>query len=575
VPNQHTVTTLASSLRLIKLSLLLLFGLAAFQLGLARSSPVQASGVTALAGRVVDSQGQPIKRAQISVYLNGDQEAISEGESSHDGTFIAHLPGGVMAAAHLVVTHPHFENATWQATTSDLTRLNGGNALIIPEIELQRRLTTGFWVATLVFAGILVLIVSERLHSTMAALLGVAIILGISLVGRPFREGLFIFDFDQALEYVDFNVIFLVLGMMIVVGVIEETGVFQWTSYQAYRISRGRVWLLAVILMLFTSVASALLDNVTTMLLVTPITFQIALTLGVNPLALLLPAVLSSNVGGISTLIGTPNNILIGSYANIGFNDFLQNLTPGVLVALAALTLYVIVVFRHDYISDGRQASEALLTQLKENARITQPDVLRKAGVVFVVMLLAFVLGERIHLPPAVTAIIGAVAILIIVRADVQEIMRVVDWTTLMFFIALFMVVGAIQEVGLISFVASGIHSLVGENLTAATLVTVWLTGLLCLVIPTIPLTAALLPVVGFLSHNVPGADNDVLFYSLSMGSALGANNSLIGATNNLVAAGIAFRAGYPISYLSFLRIGFPAAVITMAVGTLWLLIRF
>jgi Na+/H+ antiporter NhaD/arsenite permease-like protein len=363
--------------------------------------------------------------------------------------------------------------------------------------------------------------------------------------------------------------------MMIIVGTIEQTGIFQWTAYQAYRFSGGRLWALVIVLMILTSIASALLDNVTTMLLMAPITLQIALTLGMNPLALLIPEMLASNVGGIATLIGTPNNILIGSYAGLGFTDFLRNLTPGVILVQAALTLYVLWVFRAQYRPAGESDSKTLLAMLKENARITEPKVLRRAGAVFVATLALFVVGEHFHLTPAVTAMIGAAATLLVVRADVDEILRLVDWSTLLFFIALFMVIGALQEVGLISFLAAGIHQLVGDSLLAATLVVVWGAGLLCLLIPTIPLTAALLPIVGFLSRTIPGAGNDVLYYSLSMGSALGANNSLIGATNNMVTAGIAQRAGFPITYRAFIRVGFPAALLTLTVGTVWLLVRF
>jgi Na+/H+ antiporter NhaD/arsenite permease-like protein len=363
--------------------------------------------------------------------------------------------------------------------------------------------------------------------------------------------------------------------MMIVIGVIEETGIFQWLSYQAYRLSGGRVWLLVVILMLLTSISSALLDNVTTMLLVAPITLQIALTLGVEPLSLLLPEVLASNVGGISTLIGTPTNILIGSYARIGFNGFVSNLTPGVLLAQLALTLYVLWVYRKEYSAASTTTSEALLARLEENSRITQPDRLRKAGGVFAAVIILFVLGERFHMAPAVTAILGAVAMLLIVRADIQEMLKVVDWTTLMFFIALFMVVGAIQEVGLISQIAGFLGSVVGESLPRTILVIVSASALLSTIVANIPFTAAMLPVVGFLSATVPGAHSKVLFYSLSIGAAMGGNGSLIGASANMVTAGIADRAGYPITYRTFLKVGFPALVITVVVGILWLFIRF
>jgi Na+/H+ antiporter NhaD/arsenite permease-like protein len=536
---------------------------------------VNASDAPAISGRVLDMQGQPVQGAHVALFLGDSPAPHAEQETDHAGQFILDLPDGLVESARLEVSRPHFEPTAWQADLADLTRLNQGSSVRVPNLVLERQITAGFWIAALVFAGMLILVVTERLHTTAAALLAAAAILTISLVGQTVDEGLFVISFEQAIDYVDFEVIFLVLGMMIIVGTIERTGIFQWTAYQAYRISRGRLWLLVVILMVLTSVASALLDNVTTMLLVAPITLQIALTLGVNPLALLIPEMLASNVGGITTLIGTPNNILIGSYAGLGFNDFLRNLTPGVLMVQVALTLYVLWVFRSSYHGDSGTDSKTLLALLKEHARITEPGVLRKAGAVFLATLVLFIFGERIHLSPAVTAMIGGAATLVVVRADVEEILRVVDWTTLLFFIALFMVIGALQEVGLISLVGSAIHSLVGENLVTATLVTVWGSATLCLLIPTVPLTAALLPVVGFLSRTIPGASNNVLYYSLSMGSALGANNSLIGATNNMVTAGIAQRAGFPITFRTFIKVGFPAALVTLVVGTLWILVRF
>jgi Na+/H+ antiporter NhaD/arsenite permease-like protein len=314
---------------------------------------------------------------------------------------------------------------------------------------------------------------------------------------------------------------------------------------------------------------------VTTMLLMTPITIQIALAIGINPLSLLLPEVLASNVGGISTLIGTPTNILIGSYANLTFNDFLRNLTPGVLLAMIVLITYVILYYRRQLLTQGNGLSEALLERLKDSGRITQPQKLAKAGIVFAVMLVFFVIGERIHLVPAVTAIIGAVVMLLWVAPDIEEMLKVVDWTTLMFFIALFIVVGAIQEVGLISIIADSIARLVGDSLPAAILVLIWSAAFLSGIIANIPFTAAMLPVVGFLTSTVSGASNQVLFYSLSVGSAMGGNSTLIGASANLVTAGIAERAGYRITYVEFIKVGLPATILTVATGVAWLFIRF
>jgi len=540
-------------------------------------SPVaRAEGLVSVSGRLLDPQGQPVRGAELVMHEGQSQAAIATGESQHDGYFVLDLPDGLLSPDLVIeIERAHFRSQEIELKAEDVTRLQAGESLRLPDIELARHIAPGFWVATLVFVGVLALIALEKLHNTMAALLGAAIVLGNSFVGGAVTPDLFIFDFEQALEYVHFDVIFLVMGMMIVIGVIEETGIFQWLAYQAYRLSGGRAWLLVIILMIITSIASALLDNVTTMLLMTPISIQIALSVGINPLSLLLPEVLASNVGGISTLIGTPTNILIGSYAGLTFNDFVRNLTPGVVMASAVLIAYVLFYYRKQLFKQGSGLSEALLARLKESGRITQPQKLAKAGSVFVVMLVLFVIGERIHLEPAVTAIMGAVAMLLWVAPDIEGMLKVVDWTTLMFFIALFILVGAIQEVGLISMIAAGIGRLVGENLVATILMVTWSAGFLSGVVDNIPFAAAMLPVTGFLTNTVPGASSKVLFYSLSIGAAMGGNSTLIGSSPNLVTAGIAERAGYRITYLDFVKIGLPAMILTVGTGVVWLLIRF
>jgi Na+/H+ antiporter NhaD/arsenite permease-like protein len=528
-----------------------------------------------LSGRLLDPLGEPVRDADVSVLIDGSQEPAAQTSSQQDGSFVVALPPGAFETVTVEVARPHYRAVGRSLAPADVAQLNAGGAVRLPDLQLERHITAGFWVATLSFALILVLIALEKLHKTTAALLGAALVLGISLVGGALNPGLFVFTFEEALGYVDFDVIFLVLGMMIVIAVIEETGVFQWLAFQAYRLSHGRVWLLMIILVVITSVASALLDNVTTMLLMAPITIQIALTLNLSPLSLLLPEVLASNVGGISTLIGTPTNILIGSYAGLGFNDFLVNLTPGVVMALLVLIVCVVLRYRKTYRAASSQLSGAMRERLRESGRITEPEKLRKAGLVFVVMLVLFVVGDAIHLAPAVTAILGAVAMLLWVAADVEEMLRVVDWTTLMFFIALFISVGALQEVGLISMIATGIGSLVGDNLTVAILVLVWTSALLSGVIDNIPFAATMLPVVAYLSRTVPGAESNVLWYALSIGAAMGGNSTLIGSSPNLVTAGISERAGFRISYKEFLKTGVPVTVFTVAAGTLWLFIHF
>ncbi len=530
-----------------------------------------------LTGRIRDIQEQPVFDAHITAYSGDD--ILAEAVSQEDGRYTLLLVAGDSIPDQMTIRvgRHHFSEAVYEIKTRDIEGLQQSNLLHIPIITLERHITPGFWIATLVFVGMLALIALGKLHNTLAALLGTSLIFAFSYLGPPLYEGFYIFHFEDALRYIDWNVIFLIMGMMIVIAVVERTGVFQWAAYMAYRLSGGRTWLLVIILMIVTGVASAFLDNVTTMLLMTPVTIRIALSLGINPLALLMPEVMASNVVGISTLVGTPTNILIGSYGGIGFNDFLVNLTPGVILALVGLIVYNIFIYWDDLRTPeaGEGISEVLLQRLAERGSITEPDHLKKAGVVGAGMILLFVLGEKVHLLPAVTAVMGATALLVWIKPDIEEMIEAVDWTTLVFFMTLFISVGAIQEVGLISYIASGIGRLVGENLTLAMLAVIWLSAILSTVIANIPFTAAMLPVIGFLSGSIPGANSKVLFYCLSVGSAMGGNGSLIGASANMVTAGIAERAGSSITYIYFLKKGFPALLITVGLATIWLFIRF
>ncbi len=525
-------------------------------------------------GTVLDRQNSPVTGASVMLLNPGADEPLAEAETQPDGRFALEAPAPLPGTLQIQIERAHFAPYEQEVSGLDLQELSAGETLVLPAITLVRQLSPAFWLATIIFLSMLVLIAAGKLHNTLAALLGTALVFTVSYLGSPINEKLFIFDFDSSLRYVDWNVIFLIMGMMIVIAVVENTGLFQWLAFFAYRSSGGRSWLLLIILMAITGVASAFLDNVTTMLLMTPITVQIALAMGMNPLAFLIPEVMASNVIGISTLIGTPTNILIGSYADISFNSFLTNLTPGVLLAFVALVIYCLVIYRSE-LAAASSASPLLYEKLAERGTITEPGNLSKAGWIGAGMLLMFVFGEGIHLVPAVTALIGATALLVWIRPNIEEMIEAVDWTTLVFFMSLFIVVGAIQEVGLISYIADGIGRIVGDNLVLAIFVVTWLSALLSTVVANIPFTAAMLPVIGFLTSTMPGAETKVLFYCLSVGSAMGGNGSLIGASANMITSGIAERAGYPITYAYFIKKGFPALLITVSLATVWLLIRF
>lgn len=523
-------------------------------------------------GEITDSQNTPV--SGVAVHVIHGEEIISSSTSQPDGSFAVPIEGEIPGNLVIEFDRSHFSSLTTDLNSEQLSDLENGVSVIIPKFVLERKIGAAFWIATVIFVVVLILIAAGITHNTLAALVGVSTIFAISYLGHPINENLYIFDFATSIKYIDWNVIFLIMGMMMYIAIVEHTGIFQWMAYIAYKTSRGKMVILLPILMLVTGIASAFLDNVTTMLLMTPITVQIAISVGVNPLALLIPEVLASNVIGVSTLVGTPTNILIGSYANISFNGFLQNQTPGVLMAFIGLIIYSLWIYKKE-LNEARSASETLIEKLAERGKITQPDHLKKAGWIGAGMLILFVLGERIHLLPSVTALIGATALLLWIRPNIEEMIEAVDWTTLVFFMSLFIVVGAVQEVGLISVIAGWIGKLVGDNLFLAMLAITWLSAFLSMIVANIPFTAAILPVVGYLSANVPGAEGKVLFFCLSIGAAFGGNGSLIGASANMVTAGIADAAGYKITYSYFLKKGLPAVIITVGLSFIWLLIKF
>lgn len=526
-------------------------------------------------GRLLDRQGQPVVEAELQLRQDRAVEPLAETVSLDDGSWAFELPAPPTTELQLLIERTHFQSTAMRLSSEQVGALQSNHSLHLGELTLQRRITPGFWAAGAIFLLVLLAIAFERLHSTTAALAGLAAVMLVTFIGNAWNPDWTIFSFERALTYINWEVIFLVMAMMIIIAMIEHTGIFQWTAFQAYRLSRGRIWLLSLILMAVTALASALLDNFTTMLLMTPISLQIGLALGVNPLALIIPEVLASNVGGISTLIGTPTNILIGAHAGIGFSGFLIHQTVGVVVALAVLAGFVIYHYRREYRKQGSGISAPLYQKLQENARITDPAGLWKGGVIFALVLVGFVLGERFHIVPAVPAIVGATALLVWLQPDVQRSIKAVDWTTLVFFMALFIVVGAIQEVGLISMVADGMGKLIGENLVLGIFVIVFGVGTFSTAIANIPLAASMLPVVDYLTGIIPGAGSQVLYYALSMGAAMGGNGLLIGGEANLVTAGITEQAGSPISFADFLKVGLPATYLTLTAGFLWLLLHF
>ena len=528
-----------------------------------------------ITGRLLDPQGQGVRGVEIAALDAATGALLKEARSLEEGEWVLHFAQAPSSELIINLDHPHFVDRDLAVDSVALQTLLESGSLSLGTLSLERQITPGFWAAGLIFLAVLLVIAFDKLHSTTAALAGLSAIFLVTHILGNIWPGFHIINFERALEYINWEVIFLVMAMMIVIAVMERTGIFQWTAFQAYRVSRGKTWLLALILMAVTAVGSALLDNFTTMLLMAPISLQIAIALGINPLALIIPEVMASNVGGISTLIGTPTNILIGAYADISFLDFLRNQTVGVVAALILMALFVLFHWRKEWAKHPGGISPPLYQRLERNAELKDPEALKKSGIVFLLILIGFIVGESFHVVPAVPALVGATFLLVWLKPDVQAMILAVDWITLVFFMALFIIVGAVQEVGLIGYLAQFLAEVIGQNLDLAIFALVFGVGTLSILVANIPLAASFLPIVEFLSGTVPGANTKVLYYALSIGAAMGGNGLLISAEANLVTAGITRQAGSPISFGAFMRAGLPVTFLTLLAGFLWLLIRF
>jgi Na+/H+ antiporter NhaD/arsenite permease-like protein len=413
-----------------------------------------------------------------------------------------------------------------------------------------------------IFIGIYALIVTEKIHRTLAALLGASLVILVKLV-----------DQREAFASVDFNVIFLLAGMMIIANVMAKTGIFQWIAVEAVRRTQGRPYRLLVVTSVITAVVSAFLDNVTTVVLLTPITFFVAQRLGTSPVPFLISQVLASNIGGTATLIGDPPNIIIGSQMGKDFNDFLVNLAP---VATAALVVYLFMA-RWLFRDELRAAVSALEPDdierlVAEERTITNVPLMRVALGVMALTILGFLLSRPLGLEGATIALTGAVVLMIVAREDVHEIFNTVEWPTLFFFIGLFILVGAVVKAGIISDLATRVLSLTGGRTDLAALMVLWMSGFISAIVDNIPYTVTMVPLIQALGQSV---DREPLIWALALGANFGGNATIIGASANVVVASMSEARGYPITFVQYLRYGVPATLATMVVATIDIWIRY
>ena len=423
------------------------------------------------------------------------------------------------------------------------------------------------WIAIAVFALAYVLIATEWVHRLAAAIGGACVML---VLGVTDPEHAFFSEHAG----IDWNVIFLLMGMMLIVSVLKRTGLFEFLAIWAAKRARGQPFRVMVILILVTGVASAGLDNVTTVLLIAPVTFLVCGRLGVPVAPYLIAEVMASNIGGTATLIGDPPNIIIASRAGLTFNDFLVHLAPFVVVVLVVFVGLCRVLFRSAFAVDADRAASVM--ELRERDAIRDRRLLVVSLAVLGVVLLAFITHTILHLEPSVVALVGGLLLLALSRLDAAEVARDVEWPTLAFFAALFVMVGGLSATGVIDRLASAATDAMADRLGVATMVLLWGSAALSAIVDNIPYVATMSPIVADLVSASNGAGRgQVLWWALAIGADLGGNATAIGASANVVMLGIAEKAGRPISFWEFTRYGLVVTAVTIALAVPYLWLRY
>ena len=417
------------------------------------------------------------------------------------------------------------------------------------------------------FATAYVLIATERIHRVAAALSGAAAMVLLGVVDARVA-------FFSEKTGIDWNVIFLLLGMMVIVSVLKQTGVFDYLAIWAAKRTRGRPFATMVMLVVITAVASALLDNVTTVLLIAPVTLLVCDRLALPPVPFLIAEALASNIGGTATLIGDPPNIIIASRGVLTFNDFLVNVAPIVIILLVVFIGLCRVLFRAAFTYDPERV--AALMALDERETIKDRGLLLRSGIVLVAVMVGFVAHSVLNIQPSMVALLGAGALVALSKLDPPEFLEEVEWPTLVFFMGLFVMVGALVEVGVIGRLGTLLTNAVGDHYFLASSALLWGSALLSGIVDNIPYVATVTPLVQSLVEAGHGARQaTALWWALALGADLGGNATAVGASANVVIIGIAARNGHKISFWQFTKYGSVVAAVTIAASWAYLWLRF
>ncbi len=417
----------------------------------------------------------------------------------------------------------------------------------------------------LTFYGVL----SRPIPRTIAAITG-----AISMV--LFGHAMGFYDPAVAIDYIDFNTIGLLLGMMILVGLLGETGFFQYIAIKTAKFSKGSYYRLLGFFVLVTAFTSAFLDNVTTVLLIAPITITIAQELEIEPKPFLIAIIISANIGGASTLIGEPPNIVIGSAANINFNSFLLYLAPMVVIVLFVVLLIYELVYKHTLTEDMRNFSKII--EMDEDRCITDRKLYHKSLIALSITLILFTVHHILHLEPWLVAMTGASILLLLQIPDLEEALKYVHWATILFFASKFILIGGLDQVGVIDMIGSGITSAAGGSMILALFVVLMGSGLFTMVVGNIPAVITLIPAIQvFISQSqmFTGYPINPIWWALALGVGLGANGTLVGSHANLVVSRVSMKMGHTLSFKEYSKFGFPIAIFSLLLSFVLLVVFF
>ncbi|MEA2087947.1 MAG: ArsB/NhaD family transporter [Candidatus Caldatribacteriota bacterium] len=418
------------------------------------------------------------------------------------------------------------------------------------------------FIALIIFITTLIFVSLEKINRTVIALCGALLFILLKILNQ-----------HEAFLAVDFNTIGLLTGMMVMVSIIKRTGLFQYLAIKISKLAHGNIFYLLFFLSIITGILSSILDNVTTIILIVPITLAICENLEISPVPLVLSEIFASNIGGAATLIGDPPNIIIGSAAHLSFMDFIINLAPFALILLILLPFFVGLFYKKEMSQNVKEAWRRV-EKFDEKKAIEDPVLLKKSLMVFLLTISVFIFHHNLGLEAATVALAGATLLLLVSNIDPAETFLEVEWSTLFFFIGLFVVIAGVEKVGIIQWLSNKIITLTKGNLTLTTLVVLWVSGITCSFINNISYTISMVPVI----HNIGAAtalNLNPVWWALSLGACLGGNGTFIAAAANLVGVNILKRQGKVITFKDFFRIGLPIMLISIILSSVYLYFRY